>query len=616
MNVIRANSIFTHVVILSLFCTSILFHKDISGLLQANSIAMLKHDPVKNMVYPYQKTVDWSKSLSSTSLSFNNINPNLFIDPIKYDPNKLGPVENLEDLSDDVLNARLTYSVPYLGNYKYDGKEYVGSHPGVDIKLPKGAPILSIANGVVTKAVTSDIGFGNHIVIRHNNVFNPELNTYEDIYSSYAHLSQMNVNVGDVVQVGQTIGLSGSTGLSSGSHLNFQIEKTSAPYHPYWPFSDKEIYAAGLNFVSGVNQAYGYNNALTHTYNPLVYIDSLFLDTFIASSDKTESLESSEPNTSSQSENLGTKIKTQEAAIINKPSISEYIMASLALDITDQKQSDIVTTQVNQDLKSVHEVSSLNIENENKFLWDIPPIIKPAKNYEFKIHLGSYNLEDISFKSNKAVNIELIESNASTHVFSLQTNSIGSIKLELFNNHELIASKNIDSIVHNIVATEDLDYEKIKLLSIMGLLNNSQVDLSANITRYDAIRQLSKVFDHHKIQTSKVSYDTKFVDNNEFNNNVIRSAFEFHLLKESDIISLNTKIDFGEFFEKYYQALDLYVSPLPKLPFKSSIRPFGKNKLYVQQALIDGLVEVDQIKTRELTNRDLIQITYNLIVKK
>jgi murein DD-endopeptidase MepM/ murein hydrolase activator NlpD len=607
MFLVQANSIFTHLLIICLFCTSVFFHSDISGLLQANSIAMLKHEPIKNMVYPYSKTVNWSKSLSSTSLAFAQIDQKLLIDPIKYIPSKLGPVDNLNVLDDDVLNARLTYSVPYLGNYQYDGKEYVGSHPGVDIKLPSGTPIVTIANGIVTKAKYSEIGFGNHVVIRHNHVFNPELNAHEDIYSSYAHLSNINVQAGDIVKVGQIIATSGSSGLSTGAHLNFQIEKDSAPYHPYWPFSDKEIYAAGLNFVSGVNTAYGFSNALTHTYNPLVYIDSAFIDTFLATDN------SDDVNIDDKYDNEPENQNTDSSVIKTTLNpIMEYLSASIKLEVPEESQSSQTDTLV----KSSFEVASVTYDNHtDDFTWTIPPIIQPAKSYEFTLNASVYDLSSVSFTSNKSVIIDFIEQIDNQLVFTLQTSSLGSIQIQLLNDEEIVEYKNIDSIIFPVKNSNDIDYEKIKLLSIMGFLQADDLDLTSQVSSYQAIKQLALLL-NFKGFTGSADSETIFDQSDMFDNNILANAFGYGLLEESELIQLEQTIDFGTFFKKYYQTNSAYVAPLPKLPYKKYVREFGANKLYVQQALIDNLVSATQLDKDIMTLRDLINITYNMIVKK
>jgi murein DD-endopeptidase MepM/ murein hydrolase activator NlpD len=88
------------------------------------------------------------------------------------------------------------------------------SHNGLDIGAPLGAPIWSISNGVVSKVVHSNAGYGNRVEIAHDN----------GAWSLYAHLSAIYVWSGKRVGQGFTIGASGSTGNSSGPHLHIEIK--------------------------------------------------------------------------------------------------------------------------------------------------------------------------------------------------------------------------------------------------------------------------------------------------------------------------------------------------------------------------------------------------------
>jgi len=91
---------------------------------------------------------------------------------------------------------------------------YVKMHTGVDWAAASGTPIYAAGNGVVEKEGWES-GYGKFILIRHHN-------GYE---SAYGHMSAYaaGVNEGDTVRQGQVIGFIGSTGLSTGSHLHFEI---------------------------------------------------------------------------------------------------------------------------------------------------------------------------------------------------------------------------------------------------------------------------------------------------------------------------------------------------------------------------------------------------------
>ena len=93
----------------------------------------------------------------------------------------------------------------------YFGPRWGSWHYGIDITgTGHGSPIYSIQNGTVIRTGTrSDMG--NFVMITHNNGYN----------SVYMHLSKILVNGGDAVVKGQTIGLMGTTGRSTGTHLHF-----------------------------------------------------------------------------------------------------------------------------------------------------------------------------------------------------------------------------------------------------------------------------------------------------------------------------------------------------------------------------------------------------------
>lgn len=91
---------------------------------------------------------------------------------------------------------------------------YVRMHTGVDWAAPRGSPILAAGDGIVTKAAWSS-GYGNHTEIQHANGF----------VSSYSHQSAFaeGLKPGMAVRQGQIIGFVGSTGLSTGPHLHYEI---------------------------------------------------------------------------------------------------------------------------------------------------------------------------------------------------------------------------------------------------------------------------------------------------------------------------------------------------------------------------------------------------------
>ena len=92
-------------------------------------------------------------------------------------------------------------------------------HRGVDIALPGGTPIQAAHSGVVTIAEYS-ASYGNWIEIFEERIV---LGKIYYIHTRYAHLDTMLVTVGDAVTQGMIIGTVGTTGMSTGNHLHFEV---------------------------------------------------------------------------------------------------------------------------------------------------------------------------------------------------------------------------------------------------------------------------------------------------------------------------------------------------------------------------------------------------------
>lgn len=95
------------------------------------------------------------------------------------------------------------------------------NHYGIDLKLYTGDPVMSAFSGRV-RISRYHRDFGHVVVIRHPN----------GLETLYAHMSKRLVNVDDEVEAGDVIGLGGSTGRSTGSHLHFEIRYLGHPIDP------------------------------------------------------------------------------------------------------------------------------------------------------------------------------------------------------------------------------------------------------------------------------------------------------------------------------------------------------------------------------------------------
>lgn len=94
-------------------------------------------------------------------------------------------------------------------------------HNGVDIDLEVWDPVVSAFPGVVRVARVSG-GYGRVVVVRH----------YNGLETLYAHLHRFKVKEGDKVEAGQLLGLGGSSGHSTGSHLHFEVRFKGKPLNP------------------------------------------------------------------------------------------------------------------------------------------------------------------------------------------------------------------------------------------------------------------------------------------------------------------------------------------------------------------------------------------------
>ncbi len=129
-----------------------------------------------------------------------------------------------------LVNQEPPDAYPVLGDYPIVssfGKRFhpvykkAKFHKGIDIKAPTGTHVIATSDGIIIKAEQTD-NYGMHIIIQHDK-------TYKSLY---AHLSQMDVKVGEKVSKGQKIGEVGSTGRSTTPHLHYEVIKKGEKVNP------------------------------------------------------------------------------------------------------------------------------------------------------------------------------------------------------------------------------------------------------------------------------------------------------------------------------------------------------------------------------------------------
>lgn len=104
----------------------------------------------------------------------------------------------------------------------YFGERWNKLHKGIDFAADTGERVGAALNGEVIYAQYNNGGYGNLVIIEHDN----------NMKSYYAHLNQITTNVGDEVNIGDKIGEVGNTGFSTGPHLHFELRVDDNPVDP------------------------------------------------------------------------------------------------------------------------------------------------------------------------------------------------------------------------------------------------------------------------------------------------------------------------------------------------------------------------------------------------
>jgi murein DD-endopeptidase MepM/ murein hydrolase activator NlpD len=133
-----------------------------------------------------------------------------------YDPSR--PEQRVDGFEQPVRSGRITSGF----GYRFHPILHFGRfHDGIDIGAAWGSPVFAAADGVVSGAGWSG-GYGEQVRVVHS----------DGIMTSYSHLSRIIAAPGRRVERGQLIGLVGSSGLSTGPHLHFEVRRFGQPVDP------------------------------------------------------------------------------------------------------------------------------------------------------------------------------------------------------------------------------------------------------------------------------------------------------------------------------------------------------------------------------------------------
>lgn len=122
-------------------------------------------------------------------------------------------------------------------------------HPGMDFTAEQGTPIYATGDGVVEIADANAQGYGNHVVINHGFGYQ----------TLYGHMSKIATTTGKKVKRGDLIGYVGSTGLSTGPHVHYEVIKNGEKVNPinfYYNDLSPQEYQLMLELSSKSTQSY------------------------------------------------------------------------------------------------------------------------------------------------------------------------------------------------------------------------------------------------------------------------------------------------------------------------------------------------------------------------
>lgn len=193
----------------------------------------------EHAVYPVARIPNWGamKTAVEWNRDYDEMDRKEFIRMPPYDLDDLtAPMAQILKKRDDsesirLITAKLFYSTRFFGTYDVDAGEFTGHHAGIDLKLPEGTPVVSVAGGRVNAVIDEKSGLGLHVIIEHR------LGD-EAYYSIYGHLSAVGVTEGQDVAPGAYVGAVGNTGRSTLPHLHLQIDRGDPgerPHVVYWP---------------------------------------------------------------------------------------------------------------------------------------------------------------------------------------------------------------------------------------------------------------------------------------------------------------------------------------------------------------------------------------------
>lgn len=191
--------------------------------------------------------------IKSTTMKLDKISRQMYVQSKSFDDvyvlarNKTKMLASIPAIQ-PILNKRLDRLASGFGYRIHPVYKSLRMHTGVDFTSPVGTPVYATGDGVIMGAMKGFGGYGITCVINHG--YN-----YKTLY---AHLSKLAVRPGQRVKRGQIIGYVGSTGISTGPHLHYEVRFNNTPVNPvnyFYNDLSPEDYEKMIEIASRVNQS-------------------------------------------------------------------------------------------------------------------------------------------------------------------------------------------------------------------------------------------------------------------------------------------------------------------------------------------------------------------------
>lgn len=157
---------------------------------------------------------------------------------------------SIKPVRSDKLKRKL-YALSGFGRRLHPVHKVWKMHYGIDFTAPSGTPIQATGDGKVERVENKRSGYGKNVVINHGYGFK----------TLYAHMSRVDVKIGDRIRKGQKIGLVGSTGTSTAPHCHYEVWLNGNKVNPIHYVMDgltAEEYKELQNAAATPNQAFDY----------------------------------------------------------------------------------------------------------------------------------------------------------------------------------------------------------------------------------------------------------------------------------------------------------------------------------------------------------------------